>query len=118
MKYLLLIYGDESAYASMSETEMQADMAAWWEFDSAIKESGASSSGEALQPTSVATTVREQNGEAVLGDGPAAQTDEQLGGYYLLDVEDLDAAIAWAKKCPGVKYGTIELRPIQEYPQG
>jgi hypothetical protein len=118
MRYLLLIYVDESIYTSMSEAELQADLDKWWEFDGAVKGSGASSAGEALQPTSTATTVRDQDGKPVVTDGPFAETKEQLGGYYLLDVEHLDAAIEWAHKCPAAKYGTVELRPIQEFEQG
>ena len=118
MRYLLLIYAEEAGYESWSEGDMQADMAKWWEYDSAIKGSGASSAGEALQPTSTATTVRDQDGKPIVTDGPFAETKEQLGGYYVLDVENLDAAIEWAHKCPAARYGKIELRPIQEFEQG
>ena len=118
MRYLLLIYNDESVYGSMSESEILADLAKWWEYDSAIKDAGACPGGEALQPTSTATTVRDDGGKPIVTDGPFAETKEQLGGYYVLDVENLDAAIEWAHKCPGAKYGSIELRPIQEYDQG
>ena len=114
MRYLLLIYTDESAYAAIAEAEMPR----WGEYTSAITESGASSGGEALQPTSTATTVRDDGGKPIVTDGPFAETKEQLGGFYLLDVENLDAAIEWAHKCPAAKYGSIELRPIQEYEQG
>jgi hypothetical protein len=118
MRYLLLIYSDESAYASMSEAELQADMAKWGEYTNEIVAAGASPGGDALQPTSTATTVRDDGGKPIVTDGPFAETKEQLGGYYLLDVENLDAAIEWAHKCPAARYGTIELRPIQEYEQG
>ena len=118
MRYLLLIYGDPEAYGKLSEAEMQADMQKWWEYDSAIKAAGASPGGEALQPTATATSVRDDNGNPLVTDGPFAETREQLGGYYLLDVENLDEAIKWAHRCPGVKFGTIELRPIQELEQG
>ena len=118
MRYLLLIYSDESMLASMNEADMQADMAKWWEYDSAIKGAGAASSGEALQPTTTATSVRDDGGKPIVTDGPFAETKEQLGGYYVLDVENLDAAIEWAHKCPAAKYGTVELRPIQEFDQG
>jgi hypothetical protein len=118
MRYLLLIYTDESIYTSMSEAEMQADMAKWWEYDNAIKGAGAASAGEALQPTSTATTVRDDGGKPIVTDGPFAETKEQLGGYYVLDVENLDAAIEWAHKCPAAQYGSVELRPIQEFDQG
>jgi hypothetical protein len=118
MRYLLLIYGDESTYGSMSEADLQADMQKWGEYTEAIMAAGASSGGDALQPTATATSVREENGTPLVTDGPFAETREQLGGYYLLDVENLDEAIKWAQRCPGVRYGTIELRPIQEYEQG
>jgi hypothetical protein len=118
MRYLLLIYGDETAYANMSEEELQADMQKWWEYDAAIKESGASPGGEALQPTATATSVRDDNGSPLVTDGPFAETREQLGGYYLLDLENLDEAIKWAHRCAAINHGTIELRPIQEFEQG
>ena len=118
MRYLLLIYMDESTLASMSESDLQADMAKWWEYDSAIKAAGASPGGEALQPTSTATTVRDGGGKPLVTDGPFAETKEQLGGYYVLDVENLDAAIEWAHRCPSMNYGSVELRPIQEFDQG
>ncbi len=118
MRYLLLIYSDESTLASMNEADLQADMAKWWEYDGAIKGAGAATSGEALQPTSTATSVRDDGGKPIVTDGPFAETKEQLGGYYVLDVDNLDAAIEWAHKCPAARYGTIELRPIQEFDQG
>jgi hypothetical protein len=75
--------------------------------------------GDALQPTMTATTVSQPNGgDALITDGPFAETREQLGGYYLLNVADLDEAIAWAKKCPGARTGKIELRPVMEFDQG
>ena len=119
MRYLLLIYTAETHYAGMSEAEMQADMGKWVEYTEAVTSSGASSGGDALQPISTATSVRDDgNGNPLVTDGPFAETKEQLGGYYLLDVENLDKAIEWAHKCPAAKYGTIELRPIQEFDQG
>jgi len=118
MRYLLLIYGEESTYGSMSEAELEADMKEWEEYTAALTAAGASSGGAALQPTTTATSVRDDNGSPLVTDGPFAETREQLGGYYLLDVENLDEAIKWAHRCPGTKYGTIELRPIQEYEAG
>jgi hypothetical protein len=118
MRYLLLIYGDEQAYGSMSEEALQADMQKWFEYTEELRAAGATTGGEALQPTATATSVRDNNGNPVVTDGPFAETREQLGGYYLLDVENLDEAIKWAHRCPGAKFGTIELRPIQEYEQG
>ena len=116
MRYMLLIYSDGSQYERMSEAEIQADMQKWFEYDGAIKGAGASSAGDAPQPTATATCVKDKDGQPLVTDGPFAETREQLGGYYLLDVENLDKAIEWAHKCPGAKYGTIELRPIQEFP--
>src|SRR5918997_79885 len=118
MRYLLLIYSDESRAAQMSEADMEAELQTWWEYDGALKEAGASSLGEALQPTATATSVRDDGGKPLVTDGPFAETREQLGGFYMLDVANLDEAISWAHKCPGAKYGTIELRPIQEFEQG
>jgi hypothetical protein len=115
MRYLLLIYSDESQRAEMSEADMEAVMATWWEYDGEIKATGASPGGEALQPTSTATCVRDDDGTPMVTDGPFAETREQLGGFYLLEVENLDQAIAWAHKCPAAKYGTVELRPITEF---
>jgi hypothetical protein len=118
MRYLLLIYSDESRAAQMSDADREAELQTWWEYDAAIKAAGASSRGDSLQPTATATTVRDDGGKPLVTDGPFAETREQLGGYYLLDVADLDEAIRWAHRCPGAKYGSIELRPVQEFEQG
>jgi hypothetical protein len=117
MQYLLLIYGDEASYNSMSEAEGQAEYQEWMEYTQALKDSGAHRGGEALQPVATATSLRANGDEQPLvSDGPFAETKEQLGGYYVLDVPDLDAAIKAASMCPGLKHGTIELRPIMEFP--
>jgi hypothetical protein len=118
MRYLLLIYQDESRYGQMSEAEIEANMGQWFEYTAAITAAGASPGGEALQPTATATSVRDDNGNPLVTDGPFAETREQLGGYYLLDVENLDEAIKWAHRCAGISNGTVELRPIQEFEQG
>jgi hypothetical protein len=117
MQYLLLIYGDEANYAGMSEAEGQADMQRWAEYTQALKDSGAYKGGEALQPVATATSLHSNSGDQPLvSDGPFAETKEQLGGFYLLDVPDLDAAIKAAGMCPGLRHGTIELRPVMEFP--
>ena len=119
MRYMLLIYNDETRYSRMSEAEMQADMGQWMAYTEALHAAGAMSGGDPLQPTTTATSVRDDgNGGPLVTDGPFAETKEQLGGYYLLDVENLDKAIEWGHKCPAAKYGTIELRPVQEFDQG
>jgi len=116
MQYLLLIYGDETRGMSMSEEAQQALLAEWFQYTEEIRGAGAALGGDALQPTSTATTVtRGDDGGALVTDGPFAETREQLGGYYLLDVKDLDEAIEWARKCPGSKTGKIELRPIHQF---
>jgi hypothetical protein len=118
MRYMLLIYGDESRWATISEAEQQANMQQWMAYDSEIREAGVTQQGDALQSVGTATTVRVDGGEPLVTDGPFAETKEQLGGYYVLDVPNLDEAIKWAQKCPGAQHGTIELRPIMEFEQG
>ena len=112
MRYMLLIYTDESIYSSMSEADVQADMAKWFEYDGSIKSSGAASSGEALQPTTTATTVRDDGGKPIVTDGPFAETKEQLGGFLDLEVESLDDAVDWAERCPAARHGTVEVRQV------
>ena len=115
MRYVLLIYSEEQT-AQPSQAELDAVMAEWWAYDTAIKESGGVHvSGAALQPTQTATTVRVKGDERIVTDGPFAETREVLGGYYLVDVPDLDAALDWAAKCPGAKFGSMEVRPVMEF---
>jgi hypothetical protein len=116
MRYMLLIYGDESGWGNLSEADQQAEMAKWYGYTEEMRAAGVSTESAALQPTSTATCVRDNGGEPLVTDGPFAETKEQLAGYYLLDVADLDEAIKWAHKCPAAPVGTIELRPIQEFP--
>ncbi|MGH2661946.1 MAG: YciI family protein [Actinomycetota bacterium] len=116
MKYAILIYGDESLgeQASPEETKQVTD--AWWAYEGELQKSeGTRLAGEALQPTATATTVRTRDGKTTTTDGPFAETKEQLGGFYLIEAKDLDEALEWAVKCPGAAWGTIELRPIQEF---
>jgi hypothetical protein len=114
MRYLLLIYGEESTGAP-DPAEAEKVMNEYWAYSNAISEAGANQSAEALQDSKTATTVRVKDGERVVTDGPFAETREVLGGFYLIDVPDLDAAIDWAAKCPGAKYGSVEVRPIMEF---
>jgi hypothetical protein len=115
MRYMLLIYGDESGWAQLGTEEAEAQMGKWFAYTEEMQKAGVSTLGEALQPTATATCVRDNGGEPMVTDGPFAETKEQLGGFYLLDVPNLDEAIKWAHKCPGAEKGTIELRPIQEF---
>lgn len=115
MRYMLLIYSDQSARANVSQAEQEAEMGRWYAYTEEMRSAGVSEIGEALQPVGTATCVRENDGEPLVTDGPFAETREQLGGFYMLNVADLDEAIKWAHKCPGARYGTIELRPIMEF---
>ena len=111
MQYMLLIYGDERTWSQMSETEMGQLMQAYVDYSKSLAASGVLRGGSELQPVSMATTVRVRNGKILTTDGPFAETKEQLGGYYLIDVPNLDDAIAWAAKIPSALSGCIEVRP-------
>ena len=115
MQYMLLIYGDENAWEGMSPEEQAEGLKPWTDYTKWLKDSGTYVAGDALAPTTAATTVRIRDGQTLTTDGPFAETKEQLGGYYLIDVENLDDAIAAASKCPGAFMGTMEVRPVQSY---
>jgi hypothetical protein len=114
VQYLLLIYGEEPTEAPSQELSDQV-MADYWAYEKAVADAGVKLGGNALQGSQTATTVRLKDGERVVTDGPFAETREVLGGYYLLDVPDLDAALDWAARCPGAKYGSVEVRPIWQF---
>jgi hypothetical protein len=114
MKYLLLIYADEHAFEAMSEEERREVYAAYDELMKDLSEKGQSLAGDELQPTSTATTVQVRDGERLITDGPYAETKEQLGGYFLIDVDDHDAAIDIAARIPSVHSGSIEVRPLAD----
>ncbi len=116
MQYLLLIYSEESTEAP-PQAEVDRVMGEWWAYEKAVADAGVKVAGDALQDSRTATTVRIKDGDRVVTDGPFAETREVLGGYYLLDVPDLDAALDWAARCPGAKYGSIEVRPIMVFDQ-
>ena len=115
MQYLLLIYGDQSQASSMSEEEMGQVMQAYGTYTQELEQSGAMVGGNALQPVDTATTVRVRNDETLTTDGPFAETKEQLGGYYLVDVGSLDEALEWAAKIPGARHGSIEVQPVMVF---
>jgi hypothetical protein len=114
MQYLLMLYADESGWGKMTPAEQQQGMAAYMAYTEALKKAGAFVGSNRLQPISSATTVKVTNGKQQVLDGPYADSKEQLGGYYLIEAPDLDAAIAWAARCPGSGHGTIEVRPVWE----
>ncbi len=112
MQYLLMIYADEKAMLNASKDENEKRLAAYGAYMQAMSEAGVSKGGQRLHPTSTATTVRVKNGKTSVLNGPYAEVKEQLGGYFLIDAPDLDAAISWAARCPGAQDGAIEVRPI------
>lgn len=114
MKYLLMIYTNESNDAGATPEQRSAVMAEYNVFTQQLVDYKAMLGGEALMPTSMATTVRVRDGKRSITDGPFAETKEQLGGYYLIEATDLNGAIEAATMCPGAKFGSIELRPIME----
>ena len=115
MNYLLLIYRSDAQYAHMTADDRKKVMADYGAFTQSIIQSGNFKAGDGLQPTSTATTVRVRDGKTLTTDGPFAETREQLGGYYLVEARDLDAALGIAARIPGAKDGAIEVRPIMIY---
>ena len=113
MQYALLIYTDENADNQATKEQQDAIMAAYLAFGEQFKEKIAG--GEALHPTSAATTVRLREGDTLTTDGPFAETKEQLGGFYLVNAENLDEAIQIAAKIPGAAHGSIEVRPVMVF---
>jgi hypothetical protein len=115
MKYAFTIYGDESQRETASEEDRKAMTQAYWALTEEMQEKGVLVAGEGLYPTPTATTVRVRDGEKGVTDGPFAETKEQLAGFYVLDVKDLDEAIEWAAKIPGSQLGAVEIRPVMVF---
>ena len=115
MQYLLMIYRSEAELGKMDAAARQKMTAEYGAFTQSIIQSGNFKAGDGLQPTTTATTVRVRDGKTLTTDGPFAETREQLGGYYLVEAKDLDAALAIAARIPGAKAGSIEVRPIMVY---
>jgi hypothetical protein len=112
MQYMLLIHSSEAAMQSMPKDAIGKMHAAYMAYTDAITQAGVVVNSNRLCPTSATTTVRVTDGKTQVLDGPYAETKEQLAGYYLIDVPDLDAALSWAARCPGASAGAIEVRPI------
>jgi hypothetical protein len=115
MRYLCLIYDEETRLAARPKSEADAFTAEYVAFTEGIRESGHYLGGEALQPVRTATTVRVRNGKVSTTDGPFAETKEQLGGFYLINARDLNDAIQVASKIPSARLGSVEVRPIREF---
>lgn len=112
MQYLLLAHVEEAMWPKMSKQEQEQGLAAYMAYTEALQKAGALVTSGRLTPTSSATTVRTKNGKTQVTDGPFADTKEQLGGYFLIEAKDLDAALAWAARCPASGHGAVEVRPL------
>lgn len=113
MKYMLTLFNSMEGWEDRTPEEMAASMRAWDDYTRELRESGAFVAGEGLAPADTATTIRLAD-EHVTKDGPYAETKEQLGGFYLIDVDDLDAALDWAHRIP-MPGGAVEVRPVMDY---
>lgn len=116
MKYVLFFCDDHRDMPDLELDEGEAEMAAWIAYSEALVAAGVWVSGEALQPAVTATSVRVKDGKTITSDGPFAETKESIGGFEIIDVADLDEAIAWAERCPVHPNGTVEVRPVMEMP--
>lgn len=112
MQYMLLIHVDEAPLANASPETQKQMTAPYAAYNEALVKAGALVSGDRLQPSSSATVVRVRNDRTEVLDGPFADTKEQLGGFYIIEAPDMDAALSWAARCPGAHHGTIEVRPV------
>jgi len=115
MRYMLLIYTNETADQAATSEDFERVMQAYGEFGEWATKEGVLVTGDALQSTQTATTVRVRDGETLSTDGPFAETKEQLGGFYIVDCKDLDGAIEAASRIPGAQMGSVEVRPIMEF---
>jgi hypothetical protein len=112
MQYMFLIYANEGEFQKIPQAQREQAMGAYMAYTEALRKAGVLKASDRLRPSQDTTTVRVTNGKSQVLDGPFADTKEQLGGYYLVDVPDLDAALSWAARCPGANHGTVEVRPI------
>ena len=112
MQYTLLIYSNEQAMQNASKKDSEDMLAAYGAYAEAMQKAGVIAGGNRLRPSGMSTTVRTENGKTKVLNGPYVETKEQLGGYFVIDVPDLDAALSWAARCPGAAYGVVEVRPI------
>jgi hypothetical protein len=115
MQFALLIYDDEASWANLSEEQRGAIMGDYWAYTEELQKTGAYVAGEALKPIATAKSVRVRDGEQLVTDGPFAETKEQFGGFYLIDVESEEKALEWAARIPSSRSGTIEVRPVMVY---
>lgn len=114
MRYILMDYVGEAGWPQLTKAEQEHWLGAYIAYTEAMAKAGVLRSSTGLQPTSTATTVRVVNGKTQVLDGPYADSKEQLGGFHIIDVPDLDAALSWAARCPTALHGVVEVRPIME----
>jgi hypothetical protein len=112
MQYLLMVYGNETERLNAPKETSNQILGAYLAYTEALKKAGVLVGGNRLRPTSEATTVRIGGGKQSVLNGPFAETKEQLGGYFLIEAADLDAALSWAARCPGAQHGAVEVRPV------
>jgi hypothetical protein len=115
MKFMLLLWGDESQWEGASQEEAAAEMARWEDYSAQLVAAGAMVSGEGLQPSATSRTLRVENGERVVTDGPFAETKEALGGFYVIECASIEEALEWASKVPSAERGATEVRPVIDY---
>lgn len=116
MEYMLMIYSDPAGWAQLTPAQAAEGLAAYGAYHEALQKAGVLRHSGRLRPGNTATTVRLKSGKSQVLDGPFIETREQLGGYFQIDVSDLDAALSWAARCPGAAHGVVEVRPI--WPMG
>jgi hypothetical protein len=114
VKYLLALFSEEGGFRDATPEQIKTEMDKWAAFGREAVDAGAFVAGEGLQESATATTVRIQDDERLVTDGPFAETKEQLGGFYLLECKDLDEALEWARKIP-FRNGSVEVRPVMDY---
>jgi hypothetical protein len=112
MQYMLLVYSDQKVGAAMPAAAMADAVAAYQAYTEALQAAGVLVGSNRLAYSDTASTVRVRDGKTQVLDGPYAETKEQLGGYYLVEAENLDAALTWAARCPGAAHGSVEVRPL------
>ena len=117
MRFALLIYSNEADRASLSEADTHENMGKWFAYTEDLRNSGKMLAGEALMSTSTAHTVKINNGETTITDGPFAETKEQFGGFYLIEADSWEEAAESAKKMPVIEGGSVEIRPVMEFDQ-
>jgi hypothetical protein len=115
MQYMLLIYGDEAGWNARTDDELRTLSQGYEGLTRDLVAAGKLAGAGELQPVGTATTLRVRNGDAIVSDGPFAETKEVLGGYYLIESESLDEALQWAERIPDALVGTVEIRPVVDH---